>query len=114
MVDTTADPRHRTARETVGEEGFIRIDKTGVLWIEDLSAPELAERFGTPLYVTSENQIRGNVRQLQAAFEERWGQVTLLYATKANFSIAVRQILLQEGVGGDCFGLGELQLSLRA
>jgi diaminopimelate decarboxylase len=59
-------------------------------------------------------QIRANVRRLRAAFEERWAQVTLLFATKANSNLAIRRILVQEGTGGDCFGLGELELSLRA
>ena len=70
--------------------------------------------YGTPLFVTSEAQIRANVRRLRDAFEERWPRVTLLYATKANANLAVRRILVDEGVGGDCFGLGELTVSLRA
>ena len=40
--------------------------------------------------------------------------MTLLYATKANANLAIRRLLVEEGVGGDCFGLGELTLSLRA
>jgi diaminopimelate decarboxylase len=103
-----------TGRELVGRDGPIRIGDDGVLEIEGRSAPELAEEFGTPLYVTSEAQIRANVRRLREAFEARWPRVTLLYATKANANLAVRRILVDEGVGGDCFGLGELTLSLRA
>ena len=85
-----------------------------MLWIEDLAAPALAEEYGTPLYVTSEAQIRSNVRRLRDAFEARWPQVTLLFATKSNANLAIRRVLVAEGVGGDCFGLGELTLSLRA
>ena len=40
--------------------------------------------------------------------------MTLLFATKANANLAIRRLLLEEGVGGDCFGLGELALSLQA
>ena len=104
----------RSARQIVGEEGPIRVGADGVLRIEEHTAPALAERYGTPLFVTSEAQIRANVRRLRAAFEERWPRVTLLYATKANANLAVRRILVGEGVGGDCFGLGELTVSLRA
>ena len=106
--------RRRSARQIVGDEGPIRVDDEGVLRIEEHAAPALAERYGTPLFVTSEAQIRANVRRLRAAFEERWPRVTLLYATKANANLAVRRILVGEGVGGDCFGLGELTVSLRA
>jgi diaminopimelate decarboxylase len=104
----------RSAREVVGHDGPIRVDEDGVLWIEGRAAPELAEEYGTPLYVTSEAQIRANVRRLRGAFEERWPRVTLLYATKANANVAIRRVLVDEGVGGDCFGLGELTLSLQA
>ncbi len=104
----------RSAREIVGRDGPIRVDEDGVLWIEGRAAPELAEEYGTPLYVTSEAQIRANVRRLRSAFEARWPRVTLLYATKANANLAIRRLLVEEGVGGDCFGLGELTLSLRA
>jgi diaminopimelate decarboxylase len=104
----------RSARGIVGQEGPIRVDEDGVLWIEGRAAPELAKEYGTPLYVTSEAQIRANVRRLRRAFEARWPQVNLLYATKANANLAIRRVLVEEEVGGDCFGLGELTLSLRA
>jgi diaminopimelate decarboxylase len=104
----------RSAREIVGADGPIRVDEDGVLWIEGRSAPKLAEEYGTPLYVTSEAQIRANVRRLRQAFEAGWPRVTLLFATKSNANLAVRRVLVEEGVGGDCFGLGELTVSLRA
>ena len=104
----------RSARDIVGGAGPIRVDEDGLLWIEGRAASELAEEHGTPLYVTSEAQIRANVRRLRESFEARWPQVTLLFATKANANLAIRRLLLEEGVGGDCFGLGELTLSLRA
>lgn len=103
-----------SAQEVVGRTGWVRIDDSGVLRIEDRRAAELAEEFGTPLFVTSENQIRANARRMRDAFEKRSSRVTLLYATKANYSLAVRHILAEEGVGGDCFGAGELRLSLLA
>jgi diaminopimelate decarboxylase len=104
----------RSARDIVGQDGPIRVDDAGVLWIEGRAAPELAGEYGTPLYVTSEAQIRTNVRRLRDAFEARWPRVTLLFATKSNANLAIRRVLVEEGVGGDCFGLGELTVSLRA
>jgi len=104
----------RSARAIVGHDGPIRVDEDGLLWLEGRAAPELAEEYGTPLYVTSEAQIRANVRRLRLAFEARWPRVTLLFATKSNANLAIRRVLVEEGVGGDCFGIGELTLSLRA
>jgi diaminopimelate decarboxylase len=104
----------RSAQEIVGRDGPIRVDEDGLLWIEGRAAPELAEAYGTPLYVTSEAQIRANVRRLRQEFEARWPRVKLLFATKANANLAIRRVLVEEGVGGDCFGLGELTVSLQA
>ena len=104
----------RSARDIVGHDGPIRVDDDGALWVEGRAAADLAEEYGTPLYVTSEAQIRANVRRLRQSFEARWQRVTLLFATKSNANLAIRRVLVEEGVGGDCFGLGELTLSLRA
>lgn len=84
----------------------------GRLRIEDRDAEDLAREFGTPVYVTSESQVRDNYRQLHAAFASRYPRVTILYANKANNNLAVRRILTKLGAGGDCFGPGELTLSV--
>jgi diaminopimelate decarboxylase len=104
----------RSAGDIVGNAGPIRVDDDGLLRVEGRAAGDLAEEYGTPLYVTSEAQLRANVRRLRQAFESRWPRVTLLFATKSNANLAIRRVLVEEGVGGDCFGLGELTLSFRA
>ena len=86
----------------------------GHLWVEGCDAVDIAAQFGTPLYVVSEAQLRANCRELAAAFERHWrvGPVELLPSLKANYTIAIRQILNEEGVGCDVFGHGELQAAL--
>ncbi len=91
---------------------FIKFADDGHLLIEDLPAAEIAAEFGTPVYVTSERQLRSNYRRLHEAFVARYPRTTILYANKANFNLAVRRVLTDEGAGGDCFGIGELTLSL--
>ncbi len=86
----------------------------GLLKIEKLSCVDLADRFGTPLYVLSEQQIRHNVREITRAFRERYPKTVVLFSNKANNNPAVRHVFNQEGAGGDCFGYGELYLSLLA
>lgn len=85
------------------------------LWIEGCRAADLARRFGTPLYVVSENQVRRNARSIREAFSRHWhaGPVRLLPSEKASLSLAVRRILVQEGAGCDTFGPGELHAALR-
>jgi diaminopimelate decarboxylase len=87
--------------------------RAGRLWIEGCDAVELAERFGTPIYVVSENQLRRSARRLVRAFSDRWpGGVRVLPSIKANNVLALRRILTSEGLGCDTFGLGELWAAL--
>jgi diaminopimelate decarboxylase len=88
--------------------------RDGALFVEELPAQELARRFGTPLYVMSEDQLRRNVRRFRSAFAARWpGELLLLPSIKANSSLALRRILTDEGTGCDVFGAGELEAALR-
>jgi len=86
----------------------------GHLWIEGCDTVDLATQYGTPLYVVSETQLRANCREQSACFARHWnvGPVELLPSLKANFTLAIRQILNEEGLGCDVFGQGELQAAL--
>jgi diaminopimelate decarboxylase len=88
--------------------------REGRLFIEDCDAHELAQRFGTPVYVMSEDQLRRNARRYRQEFGSRWrdGPVVVMASIKANFALATRWILSQEGIGCDAFGAGELQAAL--
>lgn len=84
-----------------------------VLNIEGWSVPALVARFGSPLYVFSEAQLRQNARRIRAAFEAAWeGPVRILPSIKANHALALRWILSQEGFGCDTFGPAELHAAL--
>ncbi len=89
--------------------------RDGHLWIEGCDTVELAQRFGTPVHVVSEDQLRRNVRRIGAAFTDAWpeGDVRLLPSIKANITLALRRILTEEGAGCDTFGPGELEAALR-
>jgi len=69
---------------------------------------ELAERYGTPLYITDENRIRANFRSYKTAFESV--KHDIYFAVKANGNLAILRILASEGAGADVFSGGELQL----
>ena len=88
--------------------------RDGALFVEEWAAEALARRFGTPLYVVSEDQLRRNVRRFHDAFARRWpGEFVLLPSIKANSCLALRRILSAEGAGCDVFGPGELEAALR-
>ena len=88
----------------------------GRLMIESTAASDLAARFGTPLYVTSEAALRANVREWQLAVRDAWphGPTRVLVSLKANPTIALRRILNDEGAGCDVFGPYELEIALDA
>src|SRR2546430_12245196 len=90
--------------------------RNGRLFVEECDAADMAHRFGTPLYVVSEDQLRRNIRRFRRAFAERWleGPVNILASAKANFTLALLGILAQEGAGCDAFGPGELHAALQA
>jgi len=86
----------------------------GELYIDGVSAVKLAETFGTPLYVLSENKIRENYRKLYQAFSKRYGKLRILYSAKANTNISVLKILHSEGAYVDTVSAGEVYLALTA
>ncbi len=91
------------------------VSPSGVLRIDGHEAIDLLAQFGSPLVVAVEDTIRQNYRGIRAAFASRWpATVNVMYAIKCNNTLAIRAILSQEGAGGDCFGLGELEATLKA
>lgn len=104
------EPRSYT--QSFGE--FIGIGPNGNLWVDGCDVAKLAARFGTPLYVISENQLRWTYRRFRDAFARRYPDVEILFANKSNNGLAIRHIMNQEGAGGDCFGVNEMYLALLA
>jgi diaminopimelate decarboxylase len=91
-------------------------NRNGVLFIEDIASSDLVERFGSPLFVFSEDQVRRNVRRFRDAFEKGWtaGPVKVMPAAKANWLFAIQRVLADEGCGADIYSAGELDVALRA
>jgi diaminopimelate decarboxylase len=68
---------------------------------------ELAEQFGTPLYVYSADSIRERVAMLQTEFAPIPN--TVCYSVKANSSLAILRLLGDSGYGFDIVSGGELE-----
>jgi diaminopimelate decarboxylase len=88
--------------------------REGRLYIEECDTVELVHRFGSPLFVLSEDQLRRNIKRFQTAFGAGWidGPVKLLPAAKANWISAVQQVIASEGCGCDVYSPGELAVAL--
>lgn len=82
------------------------------LFCEDVPLSELAEEFGTPLYVYSKNQIVENFRSIEAPLAGT--DHVVCYALKANGNLFLLKLLAHEGAGADVVSGGELHQALKA
>src|ERR1044071_5388052 len=80
----------------------------GELLLGGVRAPELAERFGTPLVVYCEKTVRRQAR----AFTDAVGETgRVFYGTKAFANVALLRLLREEGIGADVASSGELAVA---
>jgi diaminopimelate decarboxylase len=86
--------------------------RDGELFAEELPVTQLAERFGTPLYLYSRDALETHYHAFDDAFGDHPHRVC--YAVKANSNLAVLQVLAQAGAGFDIVSGGELERVLRA
>jgi diaminopimelate decarboxylase len=82
------------------------------LSIEDCTLNDLADRFGTPLYVYSRSAMLAALDSYQRALAGR--DHLICYAMKANSNLAVLQTFAQAGCGFDIVSGGELKRVLAA
>jgi len=88
--------------------------KNDHLHINGVDCVELAQKYGTPLYVTSEDRVREQFESYKKALSSRYPKIGILFAAKANGNIAVIRALARLGAGADVFSSGELHLALDA
>ncbi len=72
---------------------------------------ELAAEFGTPLYVYDAHTLDALARRARAAFESRWDDVTVLYATKAYFAPFLARMVRELGLGLDVTSEAEIVIA---
>ncbi|MEN3010179.1 MAG: diaminopimelate decarboxylase [Candidatus Bipolaricaulaceae bacterium] len=84
----------------------------GELVAEGVPIRELAERFGTPLYLYSAQAIERNVARIREACAGL--PLRLFYAVKANSNGAILRLLCREGLGAEVVSQGELVRALWA
>ena len=107
---TAADP---IAASPVYPAGS-RVNERGRLEIAGCDLVELADRFGTPAYIYSEDDIRGRTREYVRAFEERTDAFEVIYASKALPATAAYRVMCEEGLSVDVASGGELHMALAA
>ncbi len=82
----------------------------GALELAGVDVGELADRFGTPLFVVDEGDFRARAAEFAAAF----GAESVHYAAKAFLCTEVARWVAAEGLALDVCSGGELAVALRA
>jgi diaminopimelate decarboxylase len=84
----------------------------GSLHCESVSIADLADEYGTPLYVYSSETFRDRYTRLDAAFSSINHEVA--YAVKANSNLSILRLLAKMGSGFDIVSGGELFRVIKA
>jgi len=85
----------------------------GELMLGGVDVRDLAQEFGTPLFVLDEADVRSRARAFRDAYAEA-GASWVFYAAKAFLSVAVARWVHEEGLGIDVASGGELAVAMRA
>ncbi|MFW6007144.1 MAG: diaminopimelate decarboxylase [Halanaerobiales bacterium] len=92
----------------------MEVDDKNNLQIGGISVEELREKYGTPLLVLDEAEIRENIRKYVNSFEKNYPEYKVLYAGKAFMNRTLCKILEEEGTGVDVVSGGEMYTALKA
>ena len=90
------------------------IGSDGKLSIGGCSIEELVKKYDSPLYILDEITLRNSCRAYKKALEKYYpGESLPIYASKANSSIFMSNLVSTEGLGLDAVSEGELLTALK-
>src|SRR4029453_2062580 len=89
-------------------------DVDGMLIIGGCRADDLAAEFGTPVLVVAEDALPQRAREYADQLASRWSNSRAVFASKAFPCTAVQRVMVQEGLGLDVAGGGEILTALKA
>jgi diaminopimelate decarboxylase len=89
-------------------------DQDGMLLVGGARADALAAEFGTPVMVVSEDALRSRAREYADELTSRWARSRVVFASKAFPCTAVQRVMVEEGLGLDVAGGGEILTALKA
>lgn len=85
----------------------------GQLYFDGCKLEELAKKYGTPLYVVSEDIIRDKCAEVKTSFLNKYPNTMAFYASKAFLTISMCKIIKEEGLGMDVVSGGELYVAIK-
>src|SRR5215213_5040634 len=90
------------------------LDADGTVVVGGCRADALGEEFGTPVLVVAEAALRARAREYVDELSARWSNSRVVFASKAFPCTAVQRVMVQEGLGLDVAGGGEILTALKA
>ncbi|MDT5185540.1 MAG: diaminopimelate decarboxylase [Mycobacterium sp.] len=90
------------------------LEGDGTLTVGGCRLDDVAEKFGTPAIVVSEDALRQRARDYLAAFRGRWPRCDVAFASKSFPCTAVQRVMVEEGLHLDVAGGGEILTALKA
>ncbi|MFW9866217.1 MAG: diaminopimelate decarboxylase [Candidatus Thorarchaeota archaeon] len=82
--------------------------KEGILHFANINTIEIAETYGTPIYIINEQMIRNRYRELKKILDSEYGNNDIHFAMKSNSNLSVLKMLDSEGASFDCTSIGEI------
>ncbi|MFD8999764.1 diaminopimelate decarboxylase [Streptomyces sp. NPDC059582] len=107
-MTTVEEPTVSTAETLSVWPASTTEERPGALAVGGVLLAEVAERFGTPVYVLDEGEVRERCRTYRHAFPD----AEVLYAAKAFLCRAMVHWTAEEGLGLDVCSAGELELAV--
>ena len=80
-------------------------------YCESVKVADIAQRFGTPVYIYSRQTLIGHYQKIKRAF--RSINPLICFSMKANSNLAVLKVLVNQGAGMDVVSGGELYKALK-
>jgi diaminopimelate decarboxylase len=90
------------------------LDVDGTLVVGGCRADALAADFGTPVLVVAEAALRARAREYVDELTTRWPGGRVVFASKAFPCTAVQRVMVEEGLGLDVAGGGEILTAVKA
>ena len=90
------------------------VDGDGMLLLGGCRASDLANEHGTPVLVVDEEALRERAREYVDELASRWAHSRVVFASKAFPCTAVQKVMVEEGIGLDVAGGGEIVTALKA
>ena len=88
-------------------------ERDNQIYIGGCKLSDLAQEYGTPLYVMDEQTIRKTCQEYKSAFSG-YPNAKMMYASKALCNMAISKVIASEGFGFDVVSIGEIYTLYKA